>query len=166
MSKPIISYSSSPQTWCDSKTQPYMIITNCSSASILPYLSQYNYKNSSKTKWLETITWKTKGKAKERSKDSTTKDGKQNWRPKNGQKTHNQRRGRASPSHGRKPDERKPIASLMLSACKSWNLIVIGGREQASPTDAIFLSIAKTKVSMLKSNINTLSEKLNAKRQR
>ncbi len=38
-----------------------------------------------------------------------------------------------------------PIAPLMLPTCKSWNLIIIGGLEQASPTNAIFISMAKGK---------------------
>jgi hypothetical protein len=33
----------------------------------------------------------------------------------------------------------------MLPTCKSWNLIIIGGLEQASPTNAIFISMAKGK---------------------
>jgi hypothetical protein len=45
--------------------------THCSSTSILPYLSQYNYKKSNKNQWLE------------------SSNGKQKGRPKKGQKMHN-----------------------------------------------------------------------------
>jgi hypothetical protein len=55
----------------------------------------------------------------------------------------NQRRERTSPSCGRKAIS--PTTLLMSLACKSWDLIVIGGLEQASLTHAIFLSIAKAK---------------------
>jgi hypothetical protein len=130
--------------------------TNCSSTSILPYLSQYNYEKSSKNKWLELLiiltvhqlvschTWvniTTKNPVKTNGWNYHTENKRAGQRKvKRRTSCKNQRRGRASPSHSR-----KPIAFLMLSACKSWNLIVIGGREQASLTDAIFLSIAETK---------------------
>ncbi len=37
------------------------------------------------------------------------------------------------------------MAPLMSVACKSWDLIVMGGLEQASPINAIFLYIVKAK---------------------
>ncbi len=38
-----------------------------------------------------------------------------------------------------------PTVLLMSHACKSWNLIVMGGLEQASPANIIFLSIVEAK---------------------
>jgi hypothetical protein len=38
-----------------------------------------------------------------------------------------------------------PTALLVLPACKSQDLIVIGGLEQTSPANAIFLSIVEVK---------------------
>jgi len=37
------------------------------------------------------------------------------------------------------------MAPLMSPTCKLWDLIVVGGLEQASPVNVIFLSIAKVK---------------------
>jgi hypothetical protein len=38
-----------------------------------------------------------------------------------------------------------PVALLMLLACKSWNLEILGGLEQPFPTKAIFFFIVKAK---------------------
>jgi hypothetical protein len=38
-----------------------------------------------------------------------------------------------------------PMAPLMSSTCKLWDLMVMGGLEQISFINAIFLSIAKAK---------------------
>jgi hypothetical protein len=37
------------------------------------------------------------------------------------------------------------MVPLMSLACKSWNLIIMGGLKQASPTNTIFLFTAKVK---------------------
>jgi hypothetical protein len=37
------------------------------------------------------------------------------------------------------------MAALMSTACKSWDLIVMGGPEHASSANTIFLFIAKAK---------------------
>ncbi len=52
----------------------------------------------------------------------------------------------------------------MLPACKLWDLIVIGGLEQTSHANVIFLFMAEAK-STLKNNTNMLLEKLNAEKQ-
>jgi hypothetical protein len=49
------------------------------------------------------------------------------------------KRERASPSHGKKAISL--TAPLMSPACKSRDLIVIRGLEQASPANTIFLYI-------------------------
>jgi hypothetical protein len=72
-----------------------------------------------------TITQKTKGKAK---KQPACK---------------NQRMERTNPSRERKLCHPQPF--LMSPTCKSYDIIIIGGLEQASLVNAIFFSITKAK---------------------
>jgi hypothetical protein len=70
-------------------------------------------------------------------------EGTQKRKVKDKQPIRTKKRERVNPSRGRK----SPTVPLMSFACKWCDLIVMGGLEQASLVNAIFLSITKAKAS-------------------